>query len=195
MDINKRISVATRIYFAAKEACAYSYYFTNGESPIEQEYLANSSHLRFISHSLWRVSITETSKLVAKSRNQRFNLFLIIEELKKNKYEFEHKELMLDKWVNSLAYIEYEIEIVKRLRDKIYAHTDDEVLVPGIKFDYNDVTNVHNRLWNLIFDLNLYVLDKHFEHSLPYFEGQRLDLLTVLAENKRKRMDELMKKQ
>ncbi|MFC4219396.1 AbiU2 domain-containing protein [Flagellimonas marina] len=189
-NIKEHLLGATRIYFVAIENFQYSHYFSSGKNKSEEDYIANSSHLKFISHSLWRISVIETSKLVTDSRNQEFNLHKLIRKVKQSRHVFKDKDFLIAKWEYDIGLIDLEIKTIKDLRDQIYAHTD-KVYKQNFRIDFGDLQRVLGNCWRILFDLHYYLLESTYDSTLPYFEGKELDILKVLSIERDKRLNQL----
>ncbi len=83
IKLRNKIERIAKILIVAKESFLYSSYLHYPETKEESDYLNNSSHFKFIRHSLWRQSIIELSKLFSgpKSRD-RFNINNFLVQLK-----------------------------------------------------------------------------------------------------------------
>ena len=179
LEFELKIIRIHRIYIASKENSNYSQYLLTWNNECEKEYITKSSHLRYISHSLWRISIIEACKLVVKSRNNHFNLFHLIDFIEKNLLSYVTLN-DIEKWHKTLMNAQKEISLLQQIRDKIYAHTDESTpLIQHI--DRETLNSVLDATWVVIFEMASKISGAHLSSGLPFFEGQILNIVEVLA--------------
>lgn len=83
-------------------------------------------HLNFIRLALWRLTVIELCKLFSDSENQKYNLQKLLRKIAKdNKYkDLNFDNDILKQYQENLNGFADSIDEIKRLRDKLYAHTD-----------------------------------------------------------------------
>ena len=74
-ELKKETWRIVEIYLSAKENFNYCHYLHEPDTREEAEYLKVDRDLRFIRHSLWRLSIIELAKLFSDRKStHKFNL-------------------------------------------------------------------------------------------------------------------------
>src|SRR6478672_11347689 len=125
-ELSEELSRITEIFFNAKENFNYCFYLHKPDTKAESEYLDVDRDLKFIRHSLWRLTIIELAKLFSKKENDRFNLRRFLSKLPPNGYYggLKISQEKIAEWETLMLNQEKTIDHVLILRDKIYAHTD-----------------------------------------------------------------------
>lgn len=184
------------IEIVAKECFQYSFYLHKPETKEEAEYLHNQRDFGFIRHILWRMTIIELSKLFSNSpKRDRFNVFHFISKLKKAGHfgDMGISEVKIAKWEADLKLNQKHIDNILTLRDKIYAHTDPKKEdYKAIDLSFQDVEILIKVVVDIIKEIYLVVFDAGTIMETPNFDRGNFKIIKVLAEERRKRMEELL---
>jgi len=122
----EHLNEISSIILSAIDYYEYSNYLRNPDTEKERNFIHYNTHISFIQNTIEITLVLELSKLFSNSPNDEFSIFNLIEYLKRNG-EFESLEYdnnLLNDWSDILVSKKEIIEIVKTLRDKFYAHTD-----------------------------------------------------------------------
>lgn len=197
-ELKEEIENVWHIYTYANECFHTSYYLHKPKSELESDYLNNSSLFKFMKHSYWRLTVIELAKIFSNSKKRdRYNLLHIISKLKKNGYyrNFNMSSEKIEKWEKLLLENQDSVQEILTLRDKIYSHTDpnkDKYVNSDITFERTqklfDLTQL------IITEVYLEILDSHphFQNSL--IGADNIQFVKILAENKKKSIDEMVQK-
>ena len=184
------------ILIVAKECFQYSYYLHFPDTKEEAEYLSYSQDFGFISHILWRMTIIELSKLFSSSsKRDRFNLQHFISKLKISGYfsNIGISEVTLDKWDKDFIAKAVSINNLLTLRDKIYAHTDSKKEdYTKVDLTFKDVQSLINLVEDIVQEIYLVVFDAGTDMSTPIFDRINFNIIRILAEEKRKKIEEIL---
>jgi len=192
-ELDNKLWRITEILITAKECFLYSKYLYKPESEEEAKYLQYSVHFHFIRHSLWRLSIIELSKLFSTSKQRdRFNIVSFITQLKKDGHfaNLNFDESIITKWEKRLSENKDQIDKILTLRDKVYAHTDPKKDdYRGIQLYLRDIEQLFLIVENMISEIKSKIFDAHMDLTTPVFGRHKFDIIKVLAEEKRKRIE------
>jgi len=152
------------------------------QSNEEQEYLNKSYELKFIRYALWRLSVIELSKLYSpKERNDKFNIEKFISKLKKgNHYEkMGVSSIKIDEWENRINSKSQLIQGLLRLRDKVYAHTDEDMNHYNQDITYQGFEELITFIQDIISEIYLVLYNAEVDHSNAY--SSRFSILKQLT--------------
>ena len=194
-DLKNECGSIVEIYFNAKENFLYCYYLHVPGTKEEAEYLNVDRDLKFIRHSLWRLSIIELAKLFSDRKfTDKFNLFHFLSKLKPGgKYaHFKFDPSQISKWEAMINTHENLISNIIVLRDKIYAHTDpDKDNYKSIEIYFRQIEDLFELIEKVLSQLYLILFDTHLELQTPTFDRQDFDLLKVLAAAHHKKIEKI----
>lgn len=194
-EIKKESWRIVEIYLNAREYFNYCYYLHMPATKLEAEYLRIDRDLKFIRHSLWRLSIIELAKLFSDRKStDKFNLLHFLSKLKGDGVykEFNINSLKIAEWESMIFTRQKLVTDIVTLRDKIYAHTDPdkddfkslEILFTEIEELFQIVENVLKEVYSIAFHATL-------DLRTPTFDRKGFDLVKILAEDHKRRIDEI----
>lgn len=196
-ELKENISIIWEILTISKDCFEYAFYFHKPETQEEANYLNNSSDFRFIRHTLWRMTIIELSKLFSKSKNRdKFNLKHFINKLKKDEYFGDIGILnnRIENWEKILEENNILIENILTLRDKIYAHRDQKKEdFKTIEITFQEIEILIKLSEEIIKEIYSVVFDSYAEITPVYFKRNRFNMIKVLAEEKKNRLNRFKK--
>lgn len=175
-DIKNSIWEIWKISLNAKHFLKYSFYLHKPDTAEELDYLKNSRDFKFIAHSLWRNAVIELSKLFNDSKEvDKFNIFHFIKKLEKNGHfrSFKIDQLKIDDWYNQIDQNRETIDLIVKLRKKVYAHTDSPEAKIGLDTPTFEQTlklidiieNVIKEIYSSVFNSEAMIDSSHLELS------------------------------
>lgn len=197
-EIEKQLEVIWSILLDAKDCFHYTYYLYNPKSENEKEYLRNSDDLRFIRHALLRMTIIELCKLYSNKKDRDYYCLLAFIN------KFGDGQYYADVGIESQKVHEWKKQIennptvkkIQDLRDKAYAHTDknkDSIIPNEISFDeLKHLLSLAEEIVQYIYER---VYDVFADMDTPYFDSKRVNILEVLAEEKKNRSESIIKQE
>jgi hypothetical protein len=191
-EFQAHLDVIFKILQMAKENFSYCQYLYEPVSISEREYITIDRHLQFIRFSLWQITIIELNKLISESSSHKFNFYSLIKNLKHGGHysSFRVSESNIIAWENVLLLHEGLTAKVKRLRDKLYAHTDritEELKSTSIIL--SDISNLILVLQNLLNTIGQTTLQLDYVFSEVYFNEDDFDLVKILAEEHKREIE------
>jgi len=195
-QFNKELGKITDIFFGARENFNYCYYLHKPNTKIEAEYLDVDRDLKFIRHSLWRLSIIELAQLFSNRKNDKLNLNKFLSKLVTNGY---YSGLAVDQnkiweWQTLIINKDSLIKKIIALRDKIYAHTDpDNEQYREIEIYLKEIEELFEIVASVITELYSSVLKTTLLLRGPVFERNRFNMVKTLAEEHKKQVEDILK--
>jgi AbiU2 len=191
-ELKENIWSIWKILILAKECHQFSFYLYQPKTSEEAAYINNSRHLQFIRHILWRNTAIELSKLFNKSqRRDKFNIFHFINKLRHDQYfgQFKINPKKISEWENKLESNKHNIDLILKLRDKVYGHTD--LKEPNKELDiptFEETKILIEIVESIIQEIFSTAFDSHATMETPIFDRNRFNMIKVLAEEKENRM-------
>jgi hypothetical protein len=181
-DLKSDISTIWKTAFNCEENFLFSKYLYQPKTIEESDYLGHSKRFQFIRQSLWRLSIIELNKLISKSNKDFFNFLTFIDNLRKNHYKgYTVRSKTLMNWTMTLTAKKATILKLRRLRNKVFAHSDPimDNLEYGITF--KEVKDLIGTIVEIIKDIHIKLLgqDIFADSTIIEFEGFRM--IKILA--------------
>lgn len=142
-QLQEEIKEIYRILVTAYQAFEFSFYLNQPSTEEEEKYSKSSTFFRFTEYTFWRVLVVELSKLLSENKQtNKFNVRKLLSKLKSNghyrKLGFDGKLIL--EWENELEIKESTIQEILDLRDKIYSHSDPQIVredvIQNIKLTY-----------------------------------------------------------
>lgn len=196
-ELKENILSIWEILTVSKESFEYAFYFHKPETEDESEYLNKSPDFKFIRQILWRMTIIELSKLFSSSKNRdKFNLKHFINKLKKDEYfgDIGIVENRIENWEKILEENNVLIESILTLRDKIYAHRDPKKEdFKTIEITFQEIEILIKLSEEIIKEIYSVVFDSYAEITPVYFKRNRFNMIKVLAEEKKNRLNRFKK--
>lgn len=160
------------------------------------EYIETDESLKFIRHSLWRISVIELSKLFNDRKStDKLNLHHFIKKLKPDGHykKFKVDSSILKEWVQAIEENKAVISDITTLRDKIYAHSDpNNSTYNTIRIYFDKVDKLLKLVETILSYIYLSVLVTTFDFEDPYFSRKDFQLVTILATEQKRRNDALL---
>ncbi|RNA61486.1 hypothetical protein D1631_05840 [Chryseobacterium nematophagum] len=199
--LNKMLENASYIYTMANESFKFSKYFHTSNNEDEQKIIMRPS-IRFIQHTMWRTSIIELDKLFNHSNDQHFSFYKILNAIEKDREVIFGENLdcneILRNWRELLKTHKTQISQTKKLRNKIYAHTDTDRIdiLKEIDLSYEHVEQLLSLSFILLKDINEKLFDRCFLDNTIFFRNpQIIEILAEYHSKKREqRISDILKK-
>lgn len=167
-ELDNNINAIWDILTLSKECYQFSFYLYKPETEKEVEYLSKSEYFKFIRHILWRNTIIELSKLFSdSSRRDKFNIYHFIRKLDFDGYfsSFKVDAKKVHGWKHRLEEVQPTINIILRLRDKVYGHTDanfclkdfEKISFEDVKMLIDIVESIIQEVYETVFDTGVYL--------------------------------------
>tara|TARA_R110002020_G_scaffold179235_2_gene372378 strand:+ start:1395 stop:2015 length:621 start_codon:yes stop_codon:yes gene_type:complete len=175
-DVKDIIWEIWEISINAKRFLKYSFYLHKPDTKEELEYLRTSRDFQFIAQALWQNAVIELSKLFSNSKNRdKFNIFHFIKKLEKNGHfsGFEISQNKINNWYTNIEESRETINLIIKLRDKVYAHTDGYLEKKGLDTPTFEQTlklidiveSVIEEIHSSIFDTQAMMNSRHLEFN------------------------------
>ncbi len=199
IELKEKLNKIAHLFMITKESYLYAEYFHNPETKEEKEILNDLVyyyHFRFINHILFKNTVIELAKLFSSRSTDKFRIGKLIENFKRDGQfgDFGINESSLKIWESYLTKYKGSIDFILKLRDELYAHTDEK------EFDYNSIDLSFIKLKELI-DLGEKIIKQLYSELFQigfYFESQKFErtrfpILKVLAIGEEKRKSDISK--
>lgn len=194
-ELKKETWRITEIYLNAKENFNYCYYLHKPNTKAEAEYLNVDRNLKFIRHSLWRLSIIELAKLFSDRKStDKFNLLFFLSKLKSDGHykHFNIDPLKIAEWESLVFTNDNLIKDVITVRDKIYAHTDpDKDEYKKIEIYFKQIEDLFEIVEIVLKEVYLVAFSSTLDLRTPTFNRTDFDLVRILAQEHKKKIDEI----
>lgn len=156
-------------------------YFYNPTTQEEKELTRKDPFFYLTANSSWALVILDLCKIFQKSKNQRYNLFTIFENIQtlpENKFLLDEiGETEMVNYILEIENINPTIKKLKILRDKHYAHVDD------INLDLNTLENPAfidiEKALKVLEDTVIKIAKKIFDSDY-LFELDRVDAASII---------------
>jgi hypothetical protein len=184
-ELRQQLSTIFKIYITAKENYNYCFYLHNPKTSIELEFIEKNSHLKFLRHSLWRITIIELAKLFSNKGNDKFKLNKLISKFWPDGHysSMNIEPIKIIEWESKIMSKELAIEHVVNLRDKLYAHTDSNTNgLEKVDLFFYDIDTLFEIAGAIISDIYQIVFNSQVDLQTPIFDRNKFDLVNVLAE-------------
>jgi hypothetical protein len=193
-DLKNRISAIWKILTMIKECHEFSYYLHRPNTQDEADYINKSNQLQFLRHLAWRNEVIELAKLFSSSKKRdKFNIFDFLNNLKDGQYfgDINFDQELISKWELSLQNKIEIIELIMKLRDKVYSHTDNseqKLETPS----FEEILKLINITEEIVFEIHSKVFNSHtiFENSI--FHRERFQMIEMLIEAHNQRIENLL---
>lgn len=185
-EIRNEITKIWLILVNAKECFHYSFYLHKPSTLEEQDYLDESVDFIFIRGILWKMAITELSKLFSSKNSDRYNIMHFIGKCKKDGH-FKNQgidDTTIKEWISEIEKNEEIINEVVTLRDKAYSHTDSNHNEYNIKITFEHTEKLINIAEKVITDIFYKVLNSKVHFDNGRFKKDNFDIIKILAEKK-----------
>jgi hypothetical protein len=194
-DLRKETFSIIKIYLSAKENFNFCYYLHKPDTKIEAEYLMIDRNLKFIRHSLWRLSIIELAKLFSDRKStHKFNLLHFLSKLRPEGHykSFKIDPLKILEWERLIYTNENLIKDIITLRDKIYAHTDpNKEEYNKIEIYFTQIEELFEIVEILLKEVFLIAFSATLDLRTPTFERNSFDLVKILAQEHNRKIEEI----
>ncbi|RDY58382.1 hypothetical protein [Flagellimonas nanhaiensis] len=196
-ELKESILPIWKVVTLAKKCFRYAFYLHKPDTEIELEFLERSREFTFIRHILWRNTVIELSKLFSSSpKRDKYNIFHFINKLKKDQYfgTFEIDPSKIKTWEEQLEMNSSTINIILELRDKVYAHTDNEKAKSNLDTPtFEQTEKLLNIVEGVIQEIYATVFDGYAEMESPTVKETPEKIIKILAKEKKNRIDAIHK--
>ncbi|KOP38878.1 MULTISPECIES: hypothetical protein [unclassified Flavobacterium] len=193
-EIQTEINKIWLILVNAKECFHYSYYLHKPSTLEEQNYVDESVDFIFIRGILWKMAVTELSKLFSSKNSDRSSIIRFIEKFEKDGYFGSQKidNKTVEEWKSDIENNKETINEIVTLRDKAYSHTDPNYNEYNLEITFEETEKLIDIAEKVITDIFYKVLNSgaHFDNGR--FEKENFDILKILAEDKKKYIENLI---
>lgn len=195
-EIRNEITKIWLILINAKECFYYSLYLHKPSTLEEQNYLDESVDFIFIRGILWKMAVTELSKLFSSKSNDRYSIIHFIEKCKKDGH-FRNQRIdnaTIEEWKSDIENNKVTIKEIVTLRDKAYSHTDSNYNEYNSEITFEQTEKLIEIAEKVITDIFEKVFNSgaHFDNGR--FEKENFDIIKILAEDKKKYIENLINK-
>ncbi|RYE37970.1 MAG: hypothetical protein EOP48_27835 [Sphingobacteriales bacterium] len=195
-EFRKKLESILHIFILAQDAYLYTEYFHNPATDEEKKLVYRSHqsvYIKFIMHLMFRSLIVEVSKLYRKDNKKRekFSLPHLVDSLLPGGQlqEAEISRVLLSKWINQFNENQETINAVLRLRDKVYAHSDDPLKsYNDIDLQFAQLKELLDLAGNILKELYGAVYDTSLELDSPTFDRERFGFLRLLSNGESNRI-------
>lgn len=193
-EIQNEITKIWLILVNAKECFYYSYYLHKPSTLEEQNYIDESVEFIFIRGILWKMAVTELSKLFSSKSSDRYSIIRFIEKCKKDGY-FGNQGIdnaTFEGWKSEIENNRVTIKEIVTLRDKAYSHTDSNYNEYNSEITFEQTEKLIDISEKVITDIFYKVLNSgaHFDNGR--FEKENFDIIKILAKDKKKDIENLI---
>ena len=136
----KHISEMCTIVTEILDYFGYANYFRNAPTEKQKMFIQHDNSILFFRGTIEQMLIIELHKLFSKSRNDEFSFLKLFKNIqgKGDFWSLNYDSTMVNSWEQLFESKKEIIEIIGTMRDKFYAHTDENRL-----FD-----NTYNKLFH-----------------------------------------------
>ena len=195
--IKNEIWIIWKIYILCKECFNYTYYLHKPDTKEEFKYLARDPDFKFIRHILWRMMIIELSKLLSKSeRRDKYNLLNLLTKLGKQGFygDTSVTKETLSRWQTALESNDELIQEILLLRDKFYAHTDNNSDgSTEITISFREIKDLLLIIEDIIKEIHHQVLNREAMVEDVIFDKEHFDIIKILSADQKRKDIELAK--
>ena len=188
-ELHSEITKIWQILLSAKECLLYSFYLHKPNTKEEVVYLNESVDFIFIRGILWKMAVTELSKLFTESKKRdRFNIFHFISKHKKDGY-FRNQGIddeTITKWENEIENNKQTIKEIITLRDKAYSHTDVNFNEHSSELTFEQTEKLILIIEEVIKDIYIKVFNSNVAIDEGRFNRETFDIIKILATEKQK---------
>lgn len=199
-EFSNKLEKVLHVYIFAQEVYLYTEYFHNPETKEELELITKSAHakkLSMIRHIMFRTLVTEVSKLYSRSKNEKFRLEKLIESLSQSG-DFKGTNIPEDRiqlWKQNLLENKETIDSILKLRNKVYAHTDDQVEdYSHVDISFKKIKILLDIADNILKGIHKQVFNIGLLTNPLTFDRKRFSLLKLLASAEKERQASIFNK-
>ena len=197
-ELKAQLIKLVNVYSITKTSYVYAEYFHNPLTTEERKIMQDpvyASHFNFINHVLFRNLVVEMSKLFSNRSSDKFRLSKFINGLKKEGqyYQLRFEQTLLLAWETALAANKTTIDLIIKIRDELYSHTDGkEEDYNELDINFTDLKKLMDLGENIIGHFFSFFFSADFDFTVPIFERERFPILKVLAIGEEKRKKDIM---
>jgi|JI10StandDraft_1071094.scaffolds.fasta_scaffold429080_4 hypothetical protein len=188
LQIEKKIDKIIIIINEAKFLMNDSYKMLMTDTSAKHVIINRNKFLTRVRESFWKLAVIELAKIYG-SKNDKFRLEHFLNTLIENHKKGEYKLLISKKELNSLlSFLQKEdvlekVEKLKEVRDKHYAHTDENAKsLHEIKFYFTDFVFLLRTAELIIESINNKLFNKQRSFK-SYFGDEADEFLNLFIEN------------
>jgi len=188
LQIEKKIDKIIIIINEAKFLMNDSYKMLMTDTSAKHVIINRNKFLTRVKESFWKLAVIELAKIYD-SKNDKFRLEHFLNTLIENHKKGEYKLLISKKELNSLlSFLQKEdvlekVEKLKEVRDKHYAHTDENAKsLHEIKFYFTDFVFLLRTAELIIESINNKLFNKQRSFK-SYFGDEADEFLNLFIEN------------
>ncbi len=192
-ELHDKLDQIWYITTTAKECLLFSKDLRFSKDQEVNRFLRESSHFTFIHTVLWKQCVIELAKLFSENKDtHKFNIHHFIHQLGKEGHfsALNYNEASIQSWKERITENDYKIDVVKKLRDKAYAHTDPDFDFSALETPtYREIENLIEIVEEIIHEIGSAVFSEYIKtRSLPNYDERFPRILSDCVEFKEQRM-------
>ena len=194
-ELKTEIDSISIILTTSIQSLDYSFYLHSPKSKSESSYIEKSFFFKFTRHTYWRISIIELAKLVSKSRNQHFNIFKLLNNLKKigDYGKLDFSQTKIQEWEKKLKLNAHILKEIENLRNKIYSHTDaDKNKYINSEITFEEIRKIQGIVKKIIIKISKDLLKAHLVVESLMKVDENFKIIKILAENNENRKQKII---
>ena len=191
-ELREKIDQIVYILVVAKQCLLFSKDLRFSDDEKLDTFLKGSGHFTFIHTSLWKQCVVELAKLFSKSEGQKFNVHRLMTQLGSSGHFgcLGFDKGAIQAWQNRITENQDKIEVILKLRDKVYAHTDPGFEVHTLDVPtFKDIEQLIQIVEQVVQEVNRKVFNTTLilEH-LPHYDDRFVRMLKELVEYKEQKL-------
>ena len=166
----EKITKSIHTFLQSFEYCYYLNFPKHEERLNEKHlsYITRSGFFSFARYTFWRVTVIELHKLLNDNKEtEKYNIHHLIRKLKKGGIyqSLNINKSKIDEWESDLKNQKQSINEVRKLRFKLYAHTDHDYknVIDNSELTLKETEKLISVVTKIVFDIYFIVFDTHYE--------------------------------
>jgi hypothetical protein len=180
------------IYQKAYESSQVNRYISRPPTEKEGKYLHNNGFFKLVKISTFKLAIIEIYKLVGNDSDDEFSLKKVNNKFNKSNVEKLKSDKLLTIKFKELNSLKAEVEKIRILRHRHYAHTDSNRYDPDLY--YTEMDKVFKTVYSIIQQMFLVYMNTTILESNVYFDPNRFNEIKILADVRERRISEKLNK-
>ncbi len=190
-ELLEHITSICQILIEVMDNFAYTKYLHAPDTQKELDYILKSNDLVYIRHVMWRMCIVDLAKLYSKSDNDKYRIEKLLSKLKPNGHyrSLNFSEDKIQNWEHEIKNKEILIKTVNELRNKIYAHTDNNKDKLKHEISFCETESLILLIKVIILTIFNVIFDSEVEIETLVFDKSRFNMIKILAEENENRIN------